>query len=64
MPTGLVYEATRQYAKAAAEFDTYLRLAPNSPDVALIKYDAERIRESAARSLRLSENKQPTLKRP
>jgi Flp pilus assembly protein TadD len=61
---GLVYEATRQYAKAAVEFDTYLRLAPNSPDVAFIKYDAERIRESAARNRRLSDNKQPTLKRP
>ena len=61
---GFIYEATRQYAKAASEFDTYLRLAPNAPDVALIRYDTERIRESAARNRRSSENKHPTLKRP
>lgn len=61
---GLVYEATRQYAKAAEEFDTYLRLVSNAPDVALIKYDAEKIRESAARNRKVSDNKQPSLKRP
>lgn len=61
---GMIYETTRQYAKAAVEFDTYVRLAPNSPDVALIRYDVERIREAAAKNRRLSENKQPSLKRP
>ncbi len=61
---GLIYEATRQYSRAAAEFDTYLRLAPNAPDVALIRYDPARIQESAAKNRRLSGKKQPTLKRP
>ena len=61
---GLVYEANRQYAKAASEFDTYLRLAPNSPDATLIRYDLDKIREFAARNRRLAENKQPSLKRP
>lgn len=61
---GMIYEATRQYAKAAAEFEAYLRLATHSPDAALIKYDADRIRDAASRNRRLSENKQPSLKRP
>jgi len=61
---GLIYEANRQYAKAASEFDTYLRLAPNSPDASLIRYDLEKIREYAAKNRRLAENKPPSLKRP
>ncbi len=61
---GLIYEATRQHAKAAAEFETYLRLAPSSQDAALVKYDADRVRESAAKNRRLADNKQPSLKRP
>jgi len=61
---GLIYEANRQFSKAATEFDTYLRLAPTSPDTALIRYDADKIRESSARNRRLADNKQPSLKRP
>jgi len=61
---GYIYEATRQFAKAAAEFDTYLKLGATAPDVALIKYDVDQIRAAAARTRRLAENKQPTLKRP
>jgi Flp pilus assembly protein TadD len=61
---GLIYEASRQYSKAASEFDTYLRLARASPDAALIGYDVEKIREFAARNRRLADNKQPSLKRP
>jgi len=61
---GLIYEANRQYSKAANEFDTYLRLAPTSTDAGLIRYDLDKIREFAARNRRLAENKQPSLKRP
>jgi tetratricopeptide (TPR) repeat protein/uncharacterized caspase-like protein len=60
---GQIYEATRQYAKAAAEFDTYLRLAPKAPDAMFIRYDAARIQEFAAKNRRLAENKKPSLKR-
>jgi tetratricopeptide (TPR) repeat protein len=61
---GQIYEAMRQYARAAAEFDTYLRLAPKAPDAMFIRYDVARIQEFAAKNRRLAENKQPTLKRP
>jgi len=61
---GQIYEAMKQYARAAAEFDTYLRLAPKAPDAMFIRYDAARIQEFAAKNRRLAENKQPTLKRP
>ena len=62
---GYIYEAAREYARAADEFETYLRLAPNSRDAAAILNDRDRIRDSAARNRRLSQNKQPSLlKRP
>src|SRR5262249_7690904 len=38
---GLIYEAARQYDKAADAFDNFLRLAPNSPE-------SKSIRERAA----------------
>ncbi len=61
---GLIYEASRQYSKAANEFDAYLRLAPTSPDAALIKYDIEKVREFAAKNRKQGgNNKQPSLKK-
>jgi tetratricopeptide (TPR) repeat protein len=61
---GLTYEAAHEYTKAADELETYLRLAPRSADAALIQYDLDRIRDSAAKARRLSQSKQPSLKRP
>jgi len=61
---GLTYESAHEYSKAAGELETYLRLAPSSPDAAIIQYDRDRLRDSAARDRRLSQNKQPSLKRP
>jgi tetratricopeptide (TPR) repeat protein/uncharacterized caspase-like protein len=62
---GLIYEAARQYSSAANEFEAYLRLAPNSPDAGLIKYDIEKVREFAAKNRKLAGgNKQPSLKKP
>jgi Flp pilus assembly protein TadD/uncharacterized caspase-like protein len=61
---GLTYEATNQYAKAADEFDTYLRLAPRSIDATLIGYEVATIREFAAKNRRAAEKKTPSLKRP
>jgi tetratricopeptide (TPR) repeat protein len=62
---GFTYEAAHEYTRAADELETYLRLAQNSRDAAVIPYDRDRIRESAARNRRLSQNKQPSLlKRP
>jgi tetratricopeptide (TPR) repeat protein len=60
---GLSYEADHEYTKAADELETYLRLAPNSRDAAVIQYDRDRITESAAKDRRLSQNKQPSLKK-
>ena len=34
---GALYEATRQYSKAADAFETYLRLAPNAADRAAVR---------------------------
>jgi Flp pilus assembly protein TadD len=61
---GLTHEATHEYSKAAGELETYLRLAPTATDAAIIQYDRDRIRDSAAKDRRLSQNKQPSLKRP
>ena len=61
---GLTYEAAHEYAKAADELEAYLRFAPRSRDAALIQYDMDRIRDSAAKARRISQNKQPSLKRP
>ena len=61
---GQIYEATRQFARAATALETYLQLAANAADVRLIQYDTARIREAAAKNRRLAENKQPTLRRP
>jgi hypothetical protein len=61
---GLTYEATHQYAKAAEEFDTYLRLAPRSVDAAIIGYEAATVRGFAVKNRQAAEKKQPSLKRP
>jgi len=62
---GLIYESSRQYSKAANEFDAYLRLAPTSPDAALIKYNVDKVREFAAKNRKLAGgNKHPSLKKP
>lgn len=61
---GFTYQGNHEYSKAADELETYLRLAPKSRDAAVIQYDRDRIRESADRNRRLSQNKQPSLKRP
>lgn len=61
---GLTYEAAHEYAKAADELEAYLRLAPRSRDAGLIQYDMDRIRDSAAKARRISQKKQPSLKRP
>lgn len=59
---GLIYDATGQRAKAADELETYLRLAPNSADAAYLGYNANKIRELAAKNRR--SGKQPSLRRP
>lgn len=61
---GFSYQENHEYTKAADELETYLRLAPKSRDAAVIQYDRDRIRESADRNRRLSQNRQPSLKRP
>jgi tetratricopeptide (TPR) repeat protein len=61
---GLTYEAAHEYTKAADELETYLRMAPRSPDAGLIRYDLDQIRDSAVKARRISQSKQPSLKRP
>jgi tetratricopeptide (TPR) repeat protein len=51
---GKLYEVTREYARAAAAFENYLRLAPDAPDSAAIR---ARIAEDR------TEKKPPTLRR-
>jgi len=51
---GRLYEATREYARAAGAFENYLRLAPDAPDSAAIR---ARIVEDR------TEKKPPTLRR-
>ncbi len=53
---GMIYEASRQYAKAAEAFDAYLKLAPDSPD-------HEQIRTLAERDRKLSSREPPSLRR-
>jgi Tfp pilus assembly protein PilF len=54
---GLIYESSREYAKAANAFDTYLRLAPNAHDSATIQALADKNRQ-------LSDRRKPSLKSP
>jgi regulator of sirC expression with transglutaminase-like and TPR domain len=42
---GLIYEATKQYGKAADELETYLRLAPNAADSAAMRERARQNRQ-------------------
>lgn len=53
---GLIYEATRQYAKAADAFERLSRLIPNSPA-------GNEVRARAAKNRELAEKQQPRLKR-
>jgi Flp pilus assembly protein TadD/uncharacterized caspase-like protein len=61
---GLIYEAASQYGRAADEFETYLRLAPSSPDAHFVGYAPDKARESAAKNRKLADRKEPRLKKP
>jgi tetratricopeptide (TPR) repeat protein len=46
---GLIYEASKRYADAAAAFETFLRLDPNSKDAPAVRERAEANRRLAGK---------------
>ncbi|MFY9607471.1 MAG: tetratricopeptide repeat protein [Blastocatellia bacterium] len=60
---GIIYEAERQYERAADSFETYLRLEPTAADARFTRYDIEQIREAAARNRRQGDKKAPRMKK-
>jgi Flp pilus assembly protein TadD len=60
---GMIYEAGRQYGRAADCFDSYIRLAPTAPDIRFTGYDMAKIRESAMKNRQQAEKKEPRLKK-
>jgi hypothetical protein len=60
---GIIYEATREYGRAAASFETYLRLAPSAADARFTRYDVQQIREAVIRNQRQSDKKAPKMKK-
>ena len=60
---GMIYEAARQYGRAADCFDNYVRLAPTAADARFTGYDIAKIRESATKNRQQADKKEPRLKK-
>ncbi|MEK6301672.1 MAG: tetratricopeptide repeat protein [Acidobacteriota bacterium] len=60
---GMIYEAARQYGRAADSYETFLRLAPTAPDARFTGYDVAKIRDAALRNRQQGGKKEPRLKK-
>ena len=60
---GMIYEAARQFGKAAESYETFLRLPAASAEARFTGYDIAKIQEAASKNRQQAGKKEPRLKK-